>query len=398
LTATLTNSGVLYKNTGQPQRAEERFLEVLEICGRLRDHFPEKGYEGRLGAAHQNLGNVYSELNRYEDAVHEYKQALEYFEEIQYLDGMAMVQNNLGIIYRHTGRLPLAEEMQEAALESRRRILVEQPDNPEYQNNVAASLNNLAYVYMDAGKLAEAEEALVEAERIRRKLAMEHPDRPEFEWGLTGVQGKLAEVYSETGRPDRAVDLYRQTIADFQSLVERRPEVPQFQFSLADRHLDLASFFAEHGQRLEESHESLENAIVVLEKLTADFPDASRYREVYAEAHLRLGDNRYYLEKRDEAKPAYEKAIQLWQQLAKENPDPGTEYQERLGTTHLMLGQVANGQGNVENALEMFDQAISILEAITSENRRFERARVLLDDAHRQRAEVLKKLGRTEKK
>jgi tetratricopeptide (TPR) repeat protein len=90
-----------------------------------------------------------------------------------YRQDVAASLNNLGNLYRRTGRLVEAEKAYSEALSIIR--LLTAPDPGAYRPKVATTLSNLALLYVNTGRLTNAEKAWVEALAIRRELAAHDP-------------------------------------------------------------------------------------------------------------------------------------------------------------------------------------------------------------------------------
>ncbi len=149
-----------------------------------------------------NLGLVYRETARFDDAERRLVEAGEIFERLYGGDhpSLASVLNNLGLVYRSRGRYGAAETVYERALDIRERALGE--NHP----NTAQSLANLAVVRQAQGRFDEAEDLLSRSLAIREiVLGPDHPDTSES-------IGSLGRLYLETGRFSLAEPLLRRAI------------------------------------------------------------------------------------------------------------------------------------------------------------------------------------------
>ncbi len=158
---------------------------------------------------HNNLGNVYTKLGRYDDAVRQYLAALkmdinyveahynlafvyarqgrtddairEYKEAIKIVPDYSIAHNNLGNIYQDQNRLEDAVNEYKAALKN----------NPDY----AEAHNNLANAYQRQGRLEEAIPSYLTALKL-------NPDYGE-------ARNNLANAYQRQERYDEAIAEYK---------------------------------------------------------------------------------------------------------------------------------------------------------------------------------------------
>jgi serine/threonine-protein kinase len=401
LETTLLHYGVLHRTNGRLTEAEERFREAAEVYSNLIDRFPDNTeYQGVLGGIHINLGNVISDIPRYAEAEEEYKTALSIFEgivtekpDVEYLSVMAMLRNNLGILYRQTDRLPEAEQMYRQALESRRQAVESASDNSQYRDHLAQSLNNLAIFFLLTDqRLEECEDHLLEAARIRRGLMQEHPDMPNYQNGLNGIRRNLGKLYAQTGRAEEAIKIHEESISDYQQMVELFPDVPTFQMNLAFQLRNLADIHTTYVRHQPAEALLLESA-QILADLGTQYPDATFYRDGLAATNLKLGTCRFNLQQFEAAATAYETAIRTWQELDEANSL--LTYRINQGIAQSLSGRLKHAQKRTDEALSLYGLAISLFEAVPEEHPEYLRARAQLVQSLGERASVLKDLDRT---
>ena len=70
---------------------------------------------------------------------------------------LAATLNNLGNLYADTERRDEAETAYRSAIEIRQRLAIQFPDNPDYQSDLATTYNNLAALLTLSDRLNEAE-------------------------------------------------------------------------------------------------------------------------------------------------------------------------------------------------------------------------------------------------
>jgi tetratricopeptide (TPR) repeat protein len=170
---------------GSRETAEELFREALEI------------YEAQVGTKHfvylsalNNLGLVYQDMKKYEEAERLHYQALVAFEEGGSRNAAyATTLNNLASVAMATGRYAKAEEYLERALELYR----------ETAGGLSVlyltGLNNLAAACYLAGDYARAEAFYSQAlTLIERVLGTDHPDYARASRSLARARERLRET------------------------------------------------------------------------------------------------------------------------------------------------------------------------------------------------------------
>jgi class 3 adenylate cyclase/tetratricopeptide (TPR) repeat protein len=155
---------------------QKRPRVALEWCHRAIDEAERSGAQDALAEAGVVLDWAYVTLGRPQEAVYS-QQAIEIYEELGDLDGLARVLNNLGGYAYLEGRWDDALELAERAREACRKI------GDETQATFAAL--NIAEVRSDQGRFEEAEPALRELLELRRR---------------TGIPLEIAEAASIVGR------------------------------------------------------------------------------------------------------------------------------------------------------------------------------------------------------
>ena len=335
--------GGLYYWDRQYDRALEAVRNALALAERMDNR--------RLAAwCWNNLGNVYADLGRYDEAVEAYKKAVELDPDDAY------PWNGLGEVYRHLGRYDEAIKAYQKAI--------------ELDANYAYPWNNLGNVHAALGRYDEAIKAYQKAIELDANYA--YPSN------------NLGNIYAALGRYDEAIKAYRRAIeldADF-----------------AYPWNGLGNVYADLG-RYEEAREAYWKALeigslseheqaVVWNGLGNVYDDLGRYDEA-VEAYKKaveldpddaypwngLGNVYYQQGRYEEAIAAYKKAIEL-------DPQRPVPYRSlagiyrRLGDEEQMAHHLAEARrrlppddhynracleaiaGNKEAALEHLRQAL----------------------------------------
>jgi tetratricopeptide (TPR) repeat protein len=197
---------------------------------------------------HHNLGVAYCELDRYQDAIDEYKQA------VRIKPDYAEVYDNLGDVYGKLGR-------QQEAIESYKQAIRIKP-------NLAGTHYNLGNAYNSIGRYQDAVESYKQAIRIK-------PD-------LTQAHYNLGVAYSSLGRSQEAVESYKQAI-------RIKPDYAEAHYNLGVNYY-----------KLERYQEAID-----------EYKQTIRIKPDYDKAYINLGVTYYKLGRYQDAVEAYKQAIRI---------------------------------------------------------------------------------------
>ena len=159
--------------------AENYYVKSLEELRSRAKVFPQL-YQGEMATTLNNLANLHSDLERYEEAEKEYKESLEIRRGLAntnpetYMGDVSMSLNNLAALHKNLVRYEEAEMEYKESLEICRELAKSNPDI--YLGDVATTLNNLAILHSDLNRYEEAEMEYKESLEIRRGLAKTNPD------------------------------------------------------------------------------------------------------------------------------------------------------------------------------------------------------------------------------
>jgi serine/threonine protein kinase len=174
------------------------------------------------------------------------------------------------------------------ALEILKKLVEEEPTNPEYRLALARTYRDLALSAGRRGPRDDAAKARQEAIGILENLVADFPDTPDYRF-------ELAETYALSGRhsgpggpnePDRL----KRAIEIEAQLADRYPNVPEYQAALARVYVEQARVFQAAG-RLEDSEKNFRQGVQLQQALAKRFPAVPQYqgelaRDLFLLAHL----------------------------------------------------------------------------------------------------------------
>ncbi len=248
-----------------------------------------------------NLANLHSDLNRFEMAEKEYKEALEIRRKLAeanpdaFLPDVAMTLNNLAILHSDLNRFEVAEEEYMEALEIRRKLAEANPD--AFLPYVAGTLNNLAGLYWNLNRLDIAEVEVKEALEIRRKLAEANPDA--FLPDVANTLNNLAILHKNLNRFEMAEKEYKEALEIYRKLAETNPD--------------------------------------------AFLPDVAQ--TLFNIALLRMSEHR-----KDEAKKACEEALEIYKAMAKKAPQKWNKDVDKAQQLLDFINETENREQGTDNS------------------------------------------------
>ena len=158
--------GRAWKDLGDVYIDEQRPEEATAAYKHAISAFRQTSWKSGEAVALNNLGYVLRDCGDYAGARELFKQSLRISKSLGDLRRQAMALNGIAVVLKRSGNLSGAEEANRAALEIHRQL----KDDAKY----ATALNDLAIVLQDQGKLLEAEQAFKESlgtfDRLGRQI------------------------------------------------------------------------------------------------------------------------------------------------------------------------------------------------------------------------------------
>jgi serine phosphatase RsbU (regulator of sigma subunit)/Tfp pilus assembly protein PilF len=225
------NVGVIYKNTGEYDKAIEYYQENLRIQEEL-------GSILNMALSRANIGNVYYYFGLdYDKALEYYNTSLELFRQYieEYSDdeeealegksGMASIYLNIGMVYKEINNMGLAIDNYRKAL----RIFREIDDIP----GVANTQNQMGLVYLEGGSYDDALTASLNALNLYREIG----NRREVAATLRNV----GTIYYRWGRYEQALNYFNQSL-DLNQELNLKKEVYDVYKDISDTYATMGNF------------------------------------------------------------------------------------------------------------------------------------------------------------
>jgi len=187
-----SNIGSIYHNLGKPDEALEYYQQALEVNRKL-------GYE--QGAAHNlnNIGTLYNELGIHDEALKCQEEALEISKKFKDEQAMANSMTNIGIIYTDSGKSEEALKLFQEVLEIN--------NKNKYQEGIANIFNNIGLAHSNLKESDQALNYYQKALKINRKI--EHKE------SMATNLGNIGLIYITLGKSKEALKYYQEALDVF---------------------------------------------------------------------------------------------------------------------------------------------------------------------------------------
>lgn len=277
---------VIYATTGQVYKRSNQYNKALAYYLKAEQVLTEAGMGNRreMGPVLNNLGQIYTLMDRWEEAIVVFKKSLALNESWGMLVSSSIQYNNIGASYTELKSYPEALEYLEKSLAIRR-----QTGNKDL---IAMSLSNIGSVYHDMGQHEKAIEYLQQSLSLLDSL-----DRPDIQVSTYNILGR---TYVSNKDYTSANTIYSKAIPIAEQLKENREKM----LLLKDRAnlYRLTGDFQRAYQDIK-TYEVIKDSLFTLEKVNtiADLQEQyeaaekekeiSQLREVRLEQDIQLAKN-----------------------------------------------------------------------------------------------------------
>jgi tetratricopeptide (TPR) repeat protein len=348
-------AGDIYDFYGQPMQAEQAYQRSVDLLKGLDlTSFSHPFDRAALANTYYRLGRFlcHRSVHRLEEAEEVLRDAMQTYErliaaspaEAHYQDGMASCLSLLGDILQRTEKLEEAEANYRRAIAILEELAMQWPGIRYKLSNGQKGLGRLL---AQSGRAADAEQAFRIAIAIHEELVAQGATEEWFVHDLALGRELLAKLLQDAGRYPEAEELYRQAIAGLQSMASQFPSTPMHFRDEALYQSDLATLLL-LLQRPAEAEETYRRAVELMRKVIEDFPDAyeqSGCYELLGSYQYNLGRVLHEQGKLDEAIELYGEALRL---------RPG------LTVPHVNLGRMLAAEGKLDEAIACYQKVIEL--------------------------------------
>jgi serine/threonine-protein kinase len=214
---TLSNSGILAFNRGQPDKGIRRYRASRQIRHSLVEDHPEvEEYQAALAqdlfawvVVYTMAGSIDQATEAVEECRQLYAKLCENHPRVtDYAVRRGMNLTNYGSLLLRQGKVDEAQPIVQQAVEILGRLAEQNPAVAPYRNSAAGSLNMLSDLYRYADRRQEGLAAAERAREMLLELTAEHPDVDDYLF-------HLAKAHSNIGRLTLAQDRVADALKSF---------------------------------------------------------------------------------------------------------------------------------------------------------------------------------------
>jgi len=312
---TFNDIGWLYANQGRYEEALDHYQEALDI-------HREVGNRTGEGTSLNNIGLVYYEQGRYEEALDHYQQALEVARTVDNRTGEGITLNNIGLVYAAQGRYEEALNHYQQALAIAREV--------NNRSGEGRTLDSIGLIYNVQGRYEETLNYYQQALSIQRDVG----DRQ----GESTTLNNIGLIYYEQGRYDDALEHFQQALSIQRDIGDRQGESTTLN--------NIGLIYYKQG-RYENALDHYYQALEIASSISNRSEEGNVLHNI---GLLYDAQGRY-----DEALEQYQEALKIYCILG----NPVGE-----STTLFNIGMAYIAQGRYDEALDHVQQALDVLEDV----------------------------------
>lgn len=370
----LARVGTMRHRLGEVKEAESSLNEALAIRKALAAEFPTnaKFIQG-LALVNNNLANLMFDTGRKKESEGMYLAASKSLEGLVDEKGggeigqqLASVYNNLAVLMRELGRPNDVAEYWNRSIPLSKRLVERFPNRQNLARDLAGSYSSLAKHYIDAGKIDQADAAQLEALNIQTRLIASSPKNPQYRLELAMSHSTVGDTNLDVDRFKEAEASYDRGLVLLRELAAEFPTQPNYRHELS-RTLNKKCILLQFQRRIVEAKAAYEELINLRRKLAAEFPKEPEYRRELASTLNGLGVLRSKKGDRKESETAYLEAREIQRKLVAEFPRQA-DYKRHLAGTLNNLGLLLSDSDRRKEAGVAFDEAMEIRKKLAEDS------------------------------
>ncbi len=339
---------------------EATLRRVIETLAALRSRFPhDEELMIAVAQAQDQLGEIFRTTGRHREAESTLRQALAAFQQV--IDTQpsfrlahferAGCRIHLASLLAETSRVAEAEDSSRQAVGELTDMAATSSGYVPYRKDLARALAQHGRLLHELDKLEEASHEYQRSIDLYNELIGKTDDTPSLQAGLATCLSHLGRATLQRQRREEAKTHYEHSCALWQDLVQRYPHDPDYRRSLASARVNLTRF-----TNFDETVALCELAIAEMEKLSERYPERVLYAQDLIRFHSLSGHALQQLERLVDAERHFVKAIEIAGRFQLENPEVQRD-DESMGE-FITLGDVSSQLGKHRQAAEAHRLAV----------------------------------------
>jgi tetratricopeptide (TPR) repeat protein len=356
LTGTFSNNlGAVYSAVNKMPEAKNYYLQSFDIYTRLSKSNPQQ-FDPNLATTAMNLGNYYSEVNKLPEAETYYLQSLDICKRLsesnpqQFEPFLAATAMNLGIHYQTVNDMPKAETFYRQSFSIYSRL--SESNSEDFEPDLARMAMNLGLYYATVNNMPEAETYYLNSLAIRTRLSESNPQQ--FEPDLATTANNLGEYYRVNNNMPKAEKYFLQSLAIRTRLSKSNPQ--QFEPHLASTAMNLGNYYSDVNKMPEGEAFYMQSLNIYIE-LSKSNPQ--QFEPDLARTALNLGIYYHTVNKMPEAEKYYLQSFDIYTRLSESNLQ---QFEPHLAAIAMNLG---NYYSDISNILEAERYSLQSLDIFT---------------------------------
>jgi tetratricopeptide (TPR) repeat protein/tRNA A-37 threonylcarbamoyl transferase component Bud32 len=365
---------LLAASSNSPDDQERTYARATELGERLvADHPHVAEYQARLGSALRGLAIVDYLRGKYEECAQFCARAAlacEASRQIDPADGrnrrtLALAYETAGLAIGRLGRDEEALAEFRRALQVLEELTAEQPAVIEYQQLKGREYQNVAWALSQLGRTEEAGQSSRRQVAVVETLVARHPDRPDLQNSLAFALTSAGAILAETGQEDEAILSYQRAVDLLQALVKAYSKEHEYRRTLGQT-LQRLGYVQRGTGKSDEATAAFERARDAFAAVLAERPTDVAARTDLIDSWRALGWHLGRSGRLAEGLTALGRARELAEHLASEHPTlPGPRLEINL--VYGAIGNVLFDSGDEAGAAAAYQQALAVAEQLATE-------------------------------
>jgi serine/threonine-protein kinase len=328
-----------------------------------RSHDPQ--LREQLANAYFRLGEITRVIGTSQEAIEHYRLAQDLWEPLSrdQPDHLEF-QHRLADCYFAMGKLRESDNLPEGlgwqgkALQIYERLAALDPNDPRLQANVAECCSQMAICYSKSQDPKKCLDYLEKARDIQIKLVDRNPSVIDYRKGLAEIINRKGYFFYDRGEYGTAFS----TFEEFQRLCiqilaeERGPSPLRMQNMLAKSYYNIAMMHLQQS-RPKLALEALQKAEIYWTRLSSLHSTVRSYRFDLSTVYMRIADSEHRLGHAPEAMANINKAMDLFDQLVKDEPD-NLEYRFNQAFSTNLKACIHDDARRNDLALPLFEETV----------------------------------------